>query len=124
MARSPRMSSHALAPWRRWSLWLVLSLLLSLQGLGQWHRIAHAQGAPAEQSHPHSDDWGHAAGGLDCQQLDHQAHDGAPPRAAPLLLAAHRAETPGRAERAAQHAAPRWARSARAPPGALSPSHA
>ncbi|HEX2013298.1 MAG TPA: hypothetical protein VJN44_20380 [Roseateles sp.] len=99
----------------RWLLWLSLVLLLSAQGLGQVHRIAHAQ-QPDAARHQHDEGWGHASGSADCQILDHLAHDCGP---VPLPALAAAALPLGWMPAAAPQAvflSARWSRGARAPP--------
>lgn len=76
---SPRRSTR---PAR--SLWLALLCalsLLGLQGLGQWHGIAHAvkagtfSTAGGVATVASSDFWGHAIGDADCHVFDHLSHD-------------------------------------------------
>lgn len=76
---SPRRSAR---PAR--SLWLALLCalsLLGLQGLGQWHGIAHAAKAGTFSTAggvatvASSDFWGHAIGDADCHVFDHLSHD-------------------------------------------------
>lgn len=70
---------------------LALGALLGLQVLGLWHGIAHALPAPQATTlstayAPH-DHWGHSAGDLACELLDHLAQL-TPLSAAPVALAA------------------------------------
>lgn len=100
-------------PLTRWLLWLALTLLLSAQGLGQVHRIAHAQ---QQQEHQHEDGWGHASGSADCQILDHLAHEGAPqPAFAPAVAVLPQA-LGAAAQPPSAFPSGRWSRGARAPP--------
>lgn len=109
-------SAFQTRPLTRWLAWLCLALLLSAQGLGQVHRIAHAHAHHESQEDHGHDGWGHAGDSADCQILDHLAQDGAPA----ALSFALPAELPqgwfaAPAPRAVFLAA-QWSRGARAPP--------
>jgi hypothetical protein len=74
--------------WHQRLVALALGALLGLQGIGLWHGIAHAlpgaqQAAPA---HASGDAWGHRAGDLACELLDHLAQ--ASPLATPATVLA------------------------------------
>ncbi|QPF73861.1 hypothetical protein G8A07_13650 [Roseateles sp. DAIF2] len=101
----------------RWLLWLALALLLSAQGLGQLHRIAHA---PQQHSHSHHEDgWGHASGSADCQILDHLAHEGGPLPLAQLAPAPLPQGWTAAAAPSPVFLSARWSYGARAPPRPL-----
>lgn len=63
---------------------LALGALLGLQGIGLWHGVAHALPGASQAAASHSADeaWGHHAGDLACELLDHLA------QATPLATAA------------------------------------
>ena len=67
---------------------LALGALLGLQGIGLWHGVSHALpgGPQAVAGHHGSDAWGHRAGDLACDLLDHLAQ-ATPLAAAPASLA-------------------------------------
>lgn len=110
-------------PWHRRLVALALGALLGLQGLGLWHGMAHALPAPLQgvqaAAHTPGDPWGHAAGDLACELLDHLAQ-ATPLAAAPVALAAAPwpAAAPGAPAPAGRAADTPSAFLARAPPRA------
>ena len=104
-----------------WLAWLALALLLSAQGLGQLHRVAHAgaHGAARLQAQgpaKSAADWGHVAGSADCQLFDQLGHvDGLPDVLVLPLAALPAAPAAGPLARSARLPA-RWSLRARAPP--------
>lgn len=121
--RSPRRSTR---PAR--SLWLALLCalsLLGLQGLGQWHGIAHAAkagtmstagGGTILTTVASSDLWGHAIGDADCHVFDHLSHDHGLV-AAPAVACDQLADNaPALPVRAGAELAARFKRGARGPP--------
>lgn len=79
-----------------WSVVWLAAVLLLAQGLGQWHRVAHAGAerpsvvAPSEPSGHEL--FSHAAGHADCQLLDHLLLEGGLLAALPAFAAALSAE--------------------------------
>lgn len=103
----------------RWLAWLCLVLLLAAQGWGQIHRIAHALPDAHEATITAAaadHDWGHTAGSVDCQVLDHLGHaDGLSSSFTLPLVAFYQGLPTGPLARSAP-LAERWSHSARAPP--------
>jgi hypothetical protein len=109
-----------ISPPTRWLAWCCLALLLAAQGWGQIHRIAHALPGGAHADAISADapahDWGHSAGSVDCQVLDHLGHADALNSTFTLQLAAfHQGQPSGPQVRSAS-LVERWSHSARAPP--------
>jgi hypothetical protein len=102
-----------------WLAWLCLALLLFAQGWGQIHRIAHVlphAHASALTADAHEHDWGHSAGSVDCQVLDHLGHADALNSTLTLpLVACHQGQPSGPQARSAS-LTERWSHRARAPP--------
>ena len=69
-----------------WLAWLCALCLLGFQGVGHWHRIAHAGGASSSLDKASS--WGHQSGDADCKLFDQLSHELGPGRTAAVLGAA------------------------------------
>ena len=100
-----------------WLAWLCALCLLGFQGVGHWHRIAHAGGqSTIETLENKASGWGHQSGDADCKLFDQLSHDLGPSStaavfcAAPVQLAATDVVNI-RIDTAAQ-----WKRGARGPP--------
>lgn len=113
MARRPQQARQI------WLAWLCALCLLGFQGLGHWHRIAHAGVPGTAASVDKVASWGHQSGDTDCKLFDQLSHDLGPGSAgavigvSPVQLAA--ADTVSiRTDTAAL-----WKRGARGPPISL-----
>ena len=62
-----------------WLAWLCALCLLGFQGVGHWHRIAHAGG---QSTFDKATAWGHHSGDADCKLFDQLSHDMGPGSAA------------------------------------------
>nr|WP_295083229.1 hypothetical protein [uncultured Roseateles sp.] len=112
------------------SFWLALLCALSLlcaQGLGHWHRVAHASSAPAGLAQVQSQIegrvassgltlWGHQLGDSVCSVFDHIAQDHLPQAAAAVVLAELSPLRFLQQAPASAAAQPFWKRGARGPP--------
>jgi len=116
------------------SIWLALLCALCLlcaQGLGHWHRVAHATAGPVGlaqiQSQIQTKDvggitsasltlWGHQLGDSACAVFDHIAQDNLPHIAAPVVLAELSPLRFLQQAPASAAAQPFWKRGARGPP--------
>jgi hypothetical protein len=110
---------HPFSPPTRWLAWCCLVLLLATQGWGQIHRIAHAlpdAHASTITADSHAHDWGHTAGSVDCQVLDHLGHADALNSTFTLPLAALYQDLPSGSQARSASVVERWSHSARAPP--------
>lgn len=123
------------------ALWLALALLCA-QGLGVWHRTAHALPAGAGQSqsgfldhgsadaHEHAHDAtatatatvafdDHEAGDVECRLFDHLLHADGLTSAAPAVPAFGAAVSPAAEALRSARLTPAWRQRARGPPGTL-----
>jgi|SRR6218665_2028974 len=128
MNRLPRLSGLSRPSARQFWLALLCALcLLSIQGLGHWHGIAHGGAAgelPAQLSQLDGsghkagspDGWGHQSGDADCHVFDHVSHEQWLIGAASLAIAALAHHLPSTPALAGAELAARWKRGARAPP--------
>ncbi|ALT77011.1 hypothetical protein [Paucibacter sp. KCTC 42545] len=114
-----------------WLAWLCALCLLAAQGLGHWHRVAHATAGPVGlaqvQSQIQTKDvgriasasltlWGHQLGDNVCSVFDHIAQDNLPHVAAPVVLAELSPLRFLQQAPASAAAQPFWKRGARGPP--------
>jgi hypothetical protein len=129
------------------ALWVALALLCA-QGLGVWHRTAHALPAGPGQFqaqshsglqsgfHDHDHDPvpahahehahgttaafdGHEAGDVECRLFDQLLHADGLTAAAPSLLAFGAADSPAAEALRSARLTPAWRQRARGPPGTL-----
>lgn len=95
-------------------LWLALALLAA-QGLGHWHRTAHARTPAVATATPFDD---HAPGDADCRLLDPLTQADGLAWAAPPLPAVGEAPKPAAEALRSARLAPAWRQRARGPPAA------
>ena len=99
-----------------WLAWLCALCLLGFQGVGHWHRIAHAGG---QSTLAKADIWGHQSGDADCKLFDQLSHDLGPGSAAAVICTAPvQLATAGTVSIRIDTAA-LWKRGARGPPISL-----
>ncbi|MBB4841513.1 hypothetical protein HNP55_000008 [Paucibacter oligotrophus] len=114
---------------RFWLALLLALCLLSMQALGQWHRMVHSkpalatlalgQGGSASLASPDGSFWGHQAGDAACHLLDQLGQHQLPTAGCALgLLQMAQGDAPGLQPSSAA-AQLFWKRGARAPPSRL-----
>ena len=107
----PRKSSQF------WLAWLCALCLLGFQGLGHWHRIAHA--APPTQvaaATAGDSSWGHQSGDVDCHLFDQLSQDHVLNASGACATSAQVHLSPIAPLRAGADTAVHWKRGARGPP--------
>lgn len=101
-----------------WLAWLCALCLLGFQGVGHWHRIAHAGGLAGleGQTEKTSSNWGHQSGDAGCHLFDQLGHDQAPTASVGMACAVQSPLQPGATNCPRAFLAACWKRSARGPP--------